>query len=94
MMSMYSNNYHYVVKSVIKNIIINSVSDNGFFKPPTMSLYPHTHPEYEIHISLSGAYVIESSDGIQYIMTPGKMLIIPPGFHHVAKLLTENTSGA
>lgn len=90
-MSMYySNNYHYVVKSVVKNLIITSISDNGFFHPHAMSIFPHMHPEYEIHISLSGAYMIESSDGVPYIMTPGKMLIIPPGFHHVAKPLIEN----
>lgn len=84
----YSGDHHYNVKTVLEDVVINNISDRGFVYPQVMSPWPHTHMEYEIHIPISSTYEIVTQTGSRFVMTPGKILIIPPGIYHNSQEIT------
>ncbi len=76
----------------ISNLLVETVLDRAFITD-IFEINPryHTHPYYELHISLHGEYKICFADGNDILMQPMAICLIPPEIRHHREELAENT---
>lgn len=63
------------------SIIVHSISLRKASAGTRQTYYQHKHPGYEIHCILAGACQVMVS-GKTYTLSPGAMLLLPPGMYH------------
>ena len=71
-----------VINQQIRDIELNTVLDTGFFSTFTLSPAIHSHPCYEFIAAINGEFCVEPLSGDPIVMTPGKLCVIPPDYHH------------
>ncbi len=74
----------------ISDLVIETVLDRAFITD-VFEINPlnHTHPYYELHISLHGEYKICFDRGNAFLMQPTMICLIPPETHHHTERLSE-----
>ncbi len=74
----------------ISDLIIETVLDRAFITDVfEINTFNHTHPYYELHISLHGEYKICFDGGNALLMQPTMICLIPPETHHHTEKFSE-----
>ncbi len=75
----------------IADIAIQTVLDDAFFSE-TFAVTPdaHSHPYYELHISISGEYAITFLDYPTVVMKPSMVCLIPPSLGHSTQRISAH----